>query len=52
MLYVIGAALGGIALPRIEYAWQTDARLQVFELSVSSAQAYLSAAASGMMALA
>jgi uncharacterized membrane protein len=51
MLYVIGAIIGGITLPRIEYALQTDARFSLFELSVSSAQAYLSAAASGMMAL-
>ena len=51
MLYVIGAAVGGIALPRAEYAWQTDAKFRLFELSASSAQAYLSAAASGMMAL-
>ena len=51
MLYVIGAVVGGVALPRIESAWATDVRFQIFELSVSSAQAYLSAAASGMMAL-
>ena len=51
MLYVIGAVVGGLALPRIESAWATDVRFQIFELSVSSAQAYLSAAASGMMAL-
>ena len=51
MLYVSGAAVGGVALPRAENAWATDARLRIFELSVSSAQAYLSAAASGMMAL-
>src|SRR6516225_7326106 len=51
ILYVIGAAVGGIALPRAEYAWQTDAKFRLFELSASSAQAYLSAAASGMMAL-
>ena len=51
MFYVIGAVLGGIALPRIETAWATDVTFYVFELSVSSAQAYLSAAASGMMAL-
>ena len=50
-LYVIGAVVGGIALPRIESALQTDAKFQLFELSASSAQAYLSAAASGMMAL-
>jgi uncharacterized membrane protein len=51
MIYVVAAVLGGIALPRFEYEWQTDARFQAVELSVSSAQAYLSAAASGMMAL-
>jgi uncharacterized membrane protein len=51
MLYVIGAVAGGLVLPRIEHAWQNDAEIQAFELSVSSAQAYLSAAASGMMAL-
>jgi uncharacterized membrane protein len=51
MLYVIGAVAGGLALPRIEHAWQTDTAIQAFELSVSSAQAFLSAAASGMMAL-
>ncbi len=51
MIYVIGAVLGGIALPRIETAWATHVTYYVFELSVSSAQAYLSAAASGMMAL-
>jgi uncharacterized membrane protein len=51
MLYVVGAVAGGLVLPRIEHAWQTDAATQAFELSVSSAQAYLSAAASGMMAL-
>jgi uncharacterized membrane protein len=52
MLYVIGAVAGGLIAPPIEHAWQTDAAIQAFELSVSSAQAYLSAAASGMMALA
>ncbi len=51
MLYVIGAVAGGIAMPRIEHAWVTDAAFHAFELSVSSAQAFLSAAASGMMAL-
>ena len=51
MVYVIGAVTGGLALPRIEHAWLTDATFQAFELSVSSAQAFLSAAASGMMAL-
>src|SRR6516164_9951688 len=51
MLYVISAVVGGLVLPRIEQAWQTDAAIRAFELSVASAQAYLSAAASGMMAL-
>jgi hypothetical protein len=51
MVYVVGAVFGGIALPRFENKWQTDAGFRMVELSVSSAQAYLSAAASGMMAL-
>jgi uncharacterized membrane protein len=51
MFYVVGAVLAGFGLPWMEDAWRTDARFDVFELSVSSAQAYLSAAASGMMAL-
>jgi uncharacterized membrane protein len=51
MLYVIAAILGGLALPRVEHAWATDVAFPAVELSVSSAQAYLSAAASGMMAL-
>jgi len=40
--------LGGLALPRVERAYLSD---YAFDVSVSSAQAYLSAAASGMMAL-
>lgn len=48
MIYVIAAVLGGLALPRIEQAYFGDYE---FAISVSSAQAYLSAAASGMMAL-
>ena len=48
MLYVAGAVLCGLALPRIEQAYFSNF---TFELSVSSAQALLSAAASGMMAL-
>jgi len=48
MFYVSGAVLGGLALPRIEQAYFSNF---TFELSVSSAQALLSAAASGMMAL-
>ena len=51
MVYVIGAVIGGIALPRIEHAWRMDVTFEAFDLSVSSAQAFLSAAASGMMAL-
>ncbi len=51
LLYVISAVVGGIAVPRIEHAWMTDASFRAFELSVSSAQAFLAAAASGMMAL-
>src|SRR5579871_2583388 len=51
MLYVVGAVIGGVSLPRIEDTWAVDARIHAFELSVPSAQAYLSAAASGMMAL-
>ncbi len=48
MFYVIGAVLAGLALPRFERAYLSD---YAFDVSVSSAQAYLSAAASGMMAL-
>ncbi len=48
MIYVIAAFLGGLALPRVEQAYFADYE---FAFSVSSAQAYLSAAASGMMAL-
>ena len=48
MFYVSGAVLAGLALPRIEQAWLSSYSLA---LSVSSAQAMLSAAASGMMAL-
>ncbi len=48
MLYLAGAVLCGLALPRIEQAYFSNS---TFELSVSSAQALLSAAASGMMAL-
>ena len=43
-----GAVLGGLALPQFERAYFSD---YAFDVSVSSAQAYLSAAASGMMAL-
>ena len=48
MFYVSGAVLGGLALPRIEQAYFSGYALAV---SVASAQALLSAAASGMMAL-
>src|SRR3984957_4353395 len=48
MFYVSGAVLGGLALPRIEQAYFSGYTLAV---SVASAQAFLSAAASGMMAL-
>ncbi len=48
MFYVTAAVLGGLALPRFERAYFSD---YAFDVSVSSAQAYLSAAASGMMAL-
>ena len=48
MFYVSGAVLAGLALPRIEQAWLSNYTLA---LSVSSAQAMLSAAASWMMAL-
>ena len=48
MFYVSGAVLGGLALPRIEQAYLSGYTLA---LSVASAQALLSAAASGMMAL-
>ncbi len=48
MFYVSGAVLGGLALPRIEQAYLPS---HTFALSVASAQALLSAAASGMMAL-
>ena len=48
MFYVSGAVLGGLALPRIEQAYLSGYTVGV---SVASAQALLSAAASGMMAL-
>ena len=48
MFYVSGAVLGGLALPRIEQAYLSS---YTFAVSVASAQALLSAAASGMMAL-
>ena len=48
MFYVSSAVLAGLALPRIEQTYFSDYTLAV---SVASAQALLSAAASGMMAL-
>ncbi len=48
MFYVSGAVLGGLALPRFEQAYLSS---YAIALSVASAQALLSAAASGMMAL-
>jgi uncharacterized membrane protein len=48
MIYVGAAVLAGLTLPRLEQAYLTAYTLSV---SVTSAQAYLSAAASGMMAL-
>ena len=48
MIYVGASVVGGFALPRFEQAYLAD---HTFKISVASAQAYLSAAASGMMAL-
>ena len=48
MFYVSGAILCGLVLPRIEQAYLPG---YAFDVSVSSAQALLSAASSGMMAL-
>jgi uncharacterized membrane protein len=48
MIYVIASAAAGLVLPRIELAYLTG---YTVGLSVASAQAALSAAASGMMAL-
>src|SRR5215470_18767782 len=48
MIYVAGSVLFGLGVPRIEQAYLASYTL---DLSVSSAQAYLSATASGMMAL-
>ena len=49
MFYVSGAVLAGLALPRIRAGLTSPS--YALDMSVSSAQAYLSAAASGMMAL-
>jgi uncharacterized membrane protein len=48
MIYVGGSVVCGLVLPRIE---QTYLASYTFNLSVASAQAFLSAAASGMMSL-
>jgi uncharacterized membrane protein len=48
MLYVAGGIVCGFGLPRIEHAYLADYKLG---LSVASTQAFLSGAASGMMAL-
>jgi uncharacterized membrane protein len=48
MYYVGGAVATGLVLPRLEQAYFPHL---VVDISVSSAQAYLSAASSGMMAL-
>ena len=48
MVYVAASVLCGLALPRLEQAYLAS---YTFDLSVASAQACLSAAASGMMAL-
>jgi len=48
MIYVAGSVVCGLAVPRLEQAYFPS---YTFDLSVSSAQAYLSATASGMMAL-
>ena len=48
MIYVAGSVVCGLGLPRIEQLYLLS---YTFNLSVSSAQACLSAAASGMMAL-
>ncbi len=48
MIYAAGSMVAGIFLPRLESAYLGSYTL---DLSVSSAQAFLSAAASGMMAL-
>jgi uncharacterized membrane protein len=48
MIYVGASVVCGLALPRMEHAYLASYTLN---LSVASAQAYLSAAASGMMSL-
>jgi uncharacterized membrane protein len=48
MIYVAASVACGLALPRLEQAYLASF---TFDMSVASAQAYLSAAASGMIAL-
>ena len=48
MVYVGASAVSGLVVPRLEHAYLASYTLN---LSVASAQAYLSAVASGMMAL-
>jgi uncharacterized membrane protein len=48
MFYAVASAVGGFALPRIEHAYLPPYAL---DLSVTSAQTFLSAVASGTMAL-
>ena len=48
MIYVAASAICGVLLPRLENVYLASYTLNV---SVASAQAYLSATASGMMAL-
>jgi uncharacterized membrane protein len=48
MIYAVGSMVTGIWLPRLERAYLGSYTL---DMSISSAQAYLSAGASGMMAL-
>jgi uncharacterized membrane protein len=48
MIYVVGSVVCGLVLPRIEQAYFAA---YTHDVSVASAQAYLSAVASGMMAL-
>src|SRR5207302_6897548 len=48
MVYVAGGIICGFGFPRIEHAYLADYKLG---LSVASTQAFLSGAASGMMAL-
>ena len=47
IMYAVASVVGGFTLPRLEARYFPYS----FDLSISSAQAYLSAVASGMMAL-